>query len=272
MRLAALTAARPPSPTAPSRREHREVSSRNTRQTPELRDRRTASLARMPAAAVAVPSRACAGAGASSAARLPSRVPTALAAVQAADGGASGTMSWAAVTAATPTTERAAWPGMLRVYLGAAPGVGKTYGCWTRATAGCERGTDVVVGLVETHGRAAHRASGSADLPVLPRRRVSYRGAEFDRDGPRRRCWPAGPRWCWSTNWRTPTCPAPATSKRWQDVEELLDAGIDVHHHGQHPAPGIAQRRGRAITGVPQRETVPGLRWCGRPSRSSWWT
>src|SRR3954451_19712769 len=73
--------------------------------------------------------------------------------------------------------------GELRIYLGAAPGVGKTYAMLEEAHRRVERGTDVVVALVETHGRA-HTAAmlrrpGGADLEVMPRKTISYRGAEL---------------------------------------------------------------------------------------------
>src|SRR3990170_3678518 len=68
--------------------------------------------------------------------------------------------------------------GQLRIYLGAAPGVGKTYAMLEEAHRRRERGTDVVVGLVETHGRK-HTAGMLGDLEVLPRRTLRYRDADF---------------------------------------------------------------------------------------------
>ncbi len=112
--------------------------------------------------------------------------------------------------------------GTLRIYLGAAPGVGKTYAMLSEGHRRRQRGTDVVVGFVETHGRP-RTAALVEGLEVVPRRRITYRGATFtemDVDavlartrprprahgrppcgrGTRCRCWPAGPRWRWSTN------------------------------------------------------------------------
>jgi two-component system sensor histidine kinase KdpD len=69
--------------------------------------------------------------------------------------------------------------GTLRVYLGAAPGVGKTYAMLSEGRRRHSRGTDVVVGLVETHGRAL-TASQIAELEVVPRTKVTYRDTEFE--------------------------------------------------------------------------------------------
>ena len=68
--------------------------------------------------------------------------------------------------------------GKLRVYLGAAPGVGKTYAMLGEGHRRAERGTDVVVGFVETHGRQ-HTAEMLDGLEVVPRRELAYRGATF---------------------------------------------------------------------------------------------
>src|SRR5579871_4605477 len=69
--------------------------------------------------------------------------------------------------------------GTLRIYLGAAPGVGKTYAMLGEAHRRQARGTDIVIGLVETHGRSRTRAM-IGDLEVLPRRTISYRGSSFE--------------------------------------------------------------------------------------------
>src|SRR6476619_1118827 len=93
--------------------------------------------------------------------------------------------------------------GSLRIYLGAAPGVGKTVAMLDEAHRRLERGTDVVVGYVETHGRP-HTAALLDGLEVLRRRQVTYRGAtltELD-----------VPRSCSSTSSPTPTCPRPPGS------------------------------------------------------------
>ncbi len=97
------------------------------------------------------------------------------------------------------------------MYLGAAPGVGKTFAMLNEGRRRHERGTDVVVGFVETHGRA-RTAEQLSDLEIIPRRKVEYRGAEFeemDLDAVHR---PARPRSSSSTSSRTPTFPARATT------------------------------------------------------------
>ena len=69
--------------------------------------------------------------------------------------------------------------GELRIYLGAAPGVGKTYAMLGEGRRRRDRGTDVVVGFVETHGRQA-TAAQIGDLEVVPRKQIEYRGATFE--------------------------------------------------------------------------------------------
>ncbi len=155
-------------------------------------------------------------------------------------------------TAAEPTRPR----GKLRVYLGAAPGVGKTYAMLGEGRRRAERGTDVVVGFVETHGRQ-HTAEMVEGLEVVPRRTLAYRELVVRGDGPRRRARAPTRGSPWSTSSPTPTSPASRNAKRWQDVEELLDAGIDVITtvNIQHleSVNDVVEK----ITGVPQRETVP---------------
>ena len=78
-----------------------------------------------------------------------------------------------------PAVPAARRRGTLRVYLGAAPGVGKTFAMLNEGRRRHERGTDVVVGYVETHGRA-HTAEQIGDLEVVPRRILTYRGAALE--------------------------------------------------------------------------------------------
>ncbi|TVT31708.1 sensor histidine kinase KdpD [Amycolatopsis rhizosphaerae] len=145
--------------------------------------------------------------------------------------------------------------GELRLYLGAAPGVGKTYAMLSEARRRRERGTDVVVGLVETHGR--RRTAELLDgLEVLPRRHGTYRGREFTELDvaavlARR------PEVAVVDELAHTNIPGSGNEKRWQDVQELLDAGIDVLStvNVQHLR-GLGDVVER-ITGVPQRETVP---------------
>ncbi|GAA4385355.1 sensor histidine kinase KdpD [Actinomadura verrucosospora] len=145
--------------------------------------------------------------------------------------------------------------GRLRVYLGAAPGVGKTYAMLAEAHRRRARGTDVVAGYVETHGRplTAERLAG---LETLPRRTVEYRGAAFtelDTEAVIAR----RPRVVLVDELAHTNVPGSRHAKRWQDVEEILDAGIDVVstvnvQHLESVNDVVEQ-----ITGVPQRETVP---------------
>ncbi|MDT4994267.1 MAG: two-component system, OmpR family, sensor histidine kinase KdpD [Actinoplanes sp.] len=145
--------------------------------------------------------------------------------------------------------------GELRIFLGAAPGVGKTYTMLEEAHRRAERGTDVVVALVETHGRK-HTAAMLGDLEILPRRTVEYRGAEFtemDLDAVLAR----KPELAVVDELAHTDVPGSRHEKRWQDVQELLDAGISVLTtvNVQHleSLNDVVTR----ITGVEQRETVP---------------
>ncbi|WP_112136177.1 sensor histidine kinase [Glycomyces dulcitolivorans] len=145
--------------------------------------------------------------------------------------------------------------GQLRIYLGAAPGVGKTFTALEEAHRRAERGTDVVIGYVETHGRRA-TADLIGDLETVPRRSLEYRGAvfeEFDVDAVVRRA----PRVALVDELAHTNVPGSRNEKRWQDIDELLDAGIDVIstvnvQHLESLNDVVAE-----ITGVPQRETVP---------------
>jgi two-component system sensor histidine kinase KdpD len=145
--------------------------------------------------------------------------------------------------------------GRLRIYLGAAPGVGKTYDMLSEAHRRRERGTDVVVGLVETHSRP--RTAAMLDgLEIIPRRTIEYRGATFtemdvDAIVARR------PAVVLVDELAHTNVPGSRNAKRWQDINELLDVGIDVLStlNVQHleSLNDVVER----ITGVPQRETVP---------------
>ena len=145
--------------------------------------------------------------------------------------------------------------GQLRVYLGAAPGVGKTYKMLEEGRRRKERGTDVVIGYVETHGRR-HTEMMLGDLEVVPRKAVSYRGttlAEMDLDAVLAR----GAEVVLVDELAHTNVPGGRNDKRWQDVEDLLHAGITVIttvnvQHLESINDVVHQ-----ITGVPQRETVP---------------
>jgi len=116
--------------------------------------------------------------------------------------------------------------GRLRIYLGAAPGVGKTYAMLGEAHRRLERGTDVVVGFVETHDRR-HTAAMVDELEVVPRRIMEYRGSRFeemDLDAVLAR----RPQVALVDELAHTNIPGSRHAKRWQDIDELLDAGIDV--------------------------------------------
>ena len=145
--------------------------------------------------------------------------------------------------------------GTLRVYLGAAPGVGKTFAMLDEGHRRLERGTDVVVGLVETHGRQ-HTAELVAGLEVVPRRELTYRGSAFtemDVDAILAR----RPRVALVDELAHTNVPGSRNAKRWQDVEELLTAGIDVVAtvNIQHleSVNDVVEK----ITGVRQQERLP---------------
>ncbi len=145
--------------------------------------------------------------------------------------------------------------GNLRVYLGAAPGVGKTFAMLNEGRRRHDRGTDVVVGYVETHGRA-RTVEQIGDLEVVPRKRVTYRGSEFeemDVDAVIAR----RPQVALVDELAHSNVPGCRNEKRWQDVEELLAAGVDVIStvNIQHleSLNDVVER----ITGVQQRETLP---------------
>ncbi len=147
-------------------------------------------------------------------------------------------------------------PGRLRIYLGAAPGVGKTMAMLDEGHRRLDRGTDVVVGFVETHGRP-HTAAAVGDLEVVPRREVEHRGTSA-RDGRRGRPRPPRPRSRSSTSSPTPTRPAAAHAKRWQDVEDAAR-----RRDRRHLAPSTSSTWSRSTTsssrspGSAQQETVP---------------
>ena len=145
--------------------------------------------------------------------------------------------------------------GRLTVYLGAAPGVGKTFAMLDEARRRRDRGTDVVVGLVETHGRQA-TAEQVGDLEVLPRAVISYRGTELG-ELDVAAVLARAPQVVLVDELAHSNAPGSTHPKRWQDVTDLLEAGIDVVttvnvQHLESLGDDV-----HAITGVRQRETVP---------------
>ena len=116
--------------------------------------------------------------------------------------------------------------GRLKILLGAAPGVGKTYEMLIEGAARKRQGIDVVVGIVETHGRAETEEL-TKGLEILPRAQVDYQGrtlSEMDIDGLLAR----QPQLALVDELAHTNAPGSRHAKRWQDVEELLAAGIDV--------------------------------------------
>ena len=145
--------------------------------------------------------------------------------------------------------------GRLRVYLGAAPGVGKTYAMLGEGHRRIERGTDVVVAVVEDHGRPRTKEI-SAGIERVPLTSYEHRGATFlemDLDAVLTR----HPQVALVDELAHTNVPGSRNSKRWEDVEELLAAGIDVIStvNVQHLA--SLNDVVLNVTGVPQRETVP---------------
>ncbi|MEV5609562.1 sensor histidine kinase KdpD [Streptomyces sp. NPDC052225] len=145
--------------------------------------------------------------------------------------------------------------GRLRIYLGSAPGVGKTYAMLSEAHRRVERGTDCVVAFVEHHGRPRTEVMLHG-LEQVPRREIEYRGSlfpEMDVDAVLHRA----PAVALVDELAHTNVPGSRNAKRWQDVEELLAAGIDVVstvniQHLESLGDVV-----ESITGVRQRETVP---------------
>lgn len=145
--------------------------------------------------------------------------------------------------------------GELRIYLGAAPGVGKTFAMLGEAHRRIERGTDLVAGVVETHGRKK-TSELLAGIEVIAPRYVSYRGgrfAELDVDAVLAR----HPQVVLVDELAHTNTPGSKNTKRWEDIEELLDAGITVIttvnvQHLESLNDVVTQ-----ITGIEQQEKVP---------------
>nr|WP_286944820.1 sensor histidine kinase KdpD [Pseudomonas sp. UBA6718] len=145
--------------------------------------------------------------------------------------------------------------GRLKVFLGAAPGVGKTFAMLQAAQAQQRQGIDLRVGVVETHGRAETEAMLTG-LPQQPLRHLEYRGvalAEMDLDG----LLAKPPKLVLVDELAHSNAPGSRHAKRWQDVQELLDAGIDVYTTVNVQHLEALNDQVRDITGVQVRETLP---------------
>jgi two-component system, OmpR family, sensor histidine kinase KdpD len=157
---------------------------------------------------------------------------------------------WLAESKASEKTK-----GILKLFLGYAPGVGKTYSMLSEATRRHSRGEDAVVGVVETHGRKGI-AELASQMEAVPRKRIDYRGTvfeEMDIDAILAR----HPQVVLVDELAHTNIPGSRHRKRYEDVLEILDAKIDVLstvniQHIESIAPTV-----RAITGIAVRETVP---------------
>ena len=151
--------------------------------------------------------------------------------------------------------ETASRRGRLKLFFGANAGVGKTYAMLEAARQRKKENVDVVVGVVETHGRS-ETAALLEGLEVLPKKDVAYKGftlKEFDIDAALAR----KPQLILVDELAHTNAPGSRHPKRWQDIEELLDAGISVYttlnvQHWESLNDKVAQ-----VTGVVVRETVP---------------
>ncbi|HXY48618.1 MAG TPA: universal stress protein [Terriglobales bacterium] len=145
--------------------------------------------------------------------------------------------------------------GVFKLFLGYAPGVGKTYSMVSEAIRRHSRGEDVVVGVVETHGRKA-TADLAAQLETVPRKRIEYKGAvfeEMDVDAVLAR----KPQVAIVDELAHTNIEGSKHRKRYEDILELLDAGIDILstmniQHLESVTPMV-----QSITGITVRETVP---------------
>ena len=146
-------------------------------------------------------------------------------------------------------------PGKLKIYLGYAAGVGKTYQMLEEAQEIKRQGKDVVIGYFEPHGRVDTIAK-TEGLELIPRRKIDYRGTTFeemDTEAILQRF----PEVCMVDEFPHTNVPGSEREKRWQDVEVLIDAGIDVLttmniQHLESLNDQVWQ-----ITGVRVRETIP---------------
>lgn len=157
---------------------------------------------------------------------------------------------WLEVTSPTPKSR-----GIFKLFLGYAPGVGKTYGMLSEALRRKSRGEDVVIGIIETHGRKGVQELTN-QLETVPRKKIDYKGTlfeEMDVDAILQR----RPAVVLVDELAHTNIPGSKHRKRYEDVQELLAAKIDVVstlniQHIESIAPTV-----RAITGITVRETVP---------------
>lgn len=155
----------------------------------------------------------------------------------------------------TEAKEQESTRGKLKIFFGACAGVGKTYAMLSAGQSALAEGVDAVIGLVETHGREETKKLIEG-IPILPNREVQYRGTlikEFDLDAALKR----KPQLILLDELAHTNAPGSRHPKRWNDVEELLEAGISVYttinvQHLESLNDVVAR-----ITGVWVKETVP---------------
>lgn len=156
---------------------------------------------------------------------------------------------------AAESSEQESTRGRLKIFFGACAGVGKTYAMLSAAQTALKEHIDVVIGLVETHGRE-ETVRLTHGIPLIPPREIDYRGTklkEFDIDAALAR----KPQLILVDEFAHTNAPGSRHPKRWQDVEELLGAGIDVYttlnvQHLESLNDVVAR-----ITGITVKETVP---------------
>jgi two-component system, OmpR family, sensor histidine kinase KdpD len=157
-----------------------------------------------------------------------------------------------AVSVASDTSDSVAPAGHFRIYLGAAAGVGKTYAMLNEGRRRSQRGTDVVIGFVEPHGRL-HTEEMTEGLETVPRRLVEYRGTTFP-EMDLAAVLARHPKVALVDELAHSNVPGSGPhEKRWQDVLELLETGIDVITQHLESIADAVER----ITGVQIRERVP---------------
>lgn len=159
------------------------------------------------------------------------------------------------ILARVTSEERRRKRGRLKIFLGFAAGVGKTYEMLNEANRRKQRGQEVVIGYVETHGRQG-TVEQLGDIEAIPRKKIEYRGTSFEEMDTeailKRR-----PEWVLVDELAHTNVPGSEREKRWQDVEALLDAGINVETTMNVQHMESLNDTVFDITGVRVRETVP---------------
>jgi two-component system sensor histidine kinase KdpD len=144
--------------------------------------------------------------------------------------------------------------GKLKIFMGYAAGVGKTYKMLEEAHELKAAGVDVAIGYLEPHGRADTIAKAEG-LELIPRRTINYRGSLFE-EMDTNAILARRPRVCLVDEYPHTNIPGSERAKRWEDVEVLLAAGIDV----------------RTTMNIQHLESLNDQVWHIRRTMSSWWT